>query len=684
MIGIALGFLLAAAPTAAAPTAAGTIVGSVAPTTADTVVMLPEVRVERERSAAARRSPTGFVAELRPDGKTRALSSLPELLSQAAGIHVQQYGGLGAFSTVSLRGAPSGQVSVFLDGTPLTSATQGVVNLSDLPVTAIERIEIYRGPSPLGLGAAGAGGAVNFVTLSSAGLGEARMVHGSFDTWEARAAAGGSRGPWRGLLHLGYQGSEGDFLYHDDNGTPFNASDDSLSRRANNRFDAADVLGTLTWKPLDGLRATLRHDLFHKRQGMPGLAAVPARHPRLELLRNLSQLSLISDASLWRPRVELRGSLRQERSRFDDPHAELGLGRHQTDDRFHGRRVDLEIEWAQIPGDLALQAGAGVSRERSRLADAGDAYSDPPPSWRSTRGVMAGLQWRPLDARVVFHAAHRWDELKDERHTVGIGGLVENRSLERTLATPQLGVRAGLPLGLELKGNWSRANRAPDFLELFGNQGAVLGNPALRPEQTESWDAGIGWRTPVEWQGQARIEWAHFVSHSRDLILYIRNSPASVRAQNISAARVEGDELTLGWTGPLGFGGSVACTWQSARDRGSVPFWYGKQLPQRPGREIDARLGWSRGRLALGCNLHALGDNFLDRYNQQRVDSRAWLGASASYAPLGPGLRLTLEAKNLTDDRTSDVAAFPLPGRSWFAAIEWMSNLSSRAVQGDL
>ena len=46
------------------------------------------------------------------------------LLATAAGVRIVQYGGLGAFSTVSLRGAPPGQVSVYLDGAPLTSAAQ--------------------------------------------------------------------------------------------------------------------------------------------------------------------------------------------------------------------------------------------------------------------------------------------------------------------------------------------------------------------------------------------------------------------------------------------------------------------------------------------------------------------------------------------------------------------------------
>src|SRR6266487_2610123 len=167
------------------------------PVARGSVLLLPEVRVDRERA-------------------------LTEVLGEAAGVHVDQYGGLGAFSTVSLRGAAAGQVTIYLDGVPLTSAAHGEVNLADLPITAVERVEIYRGLAPLALGAATPGGAVNLVTTPVAGtpgVRELRVARGSFGTWEARGTAGARRGALAAMLHAGYQGSAGDFRYFDDNGT---------------------------------------------------------------------------------------------------------------------------------------------------------------------------------------------------------------------------------------------------------------------------------------------------------------------------------------------------------------------------------------------------------------------------------------------------------------------------------
>ena len=640
-------------------------------TLADTVLVLPEVRVDQQRlPATERRLPTAYSSEIRPGARGAAVDLLPELMSQLPGVHVQQYGGLGAFSVMSVRGSSPGQLAVFLNGMPLTSAARGVVNLADLPITALERIEVYRGSSPLGFGLVGPGGAVNLVTRSGASRPELRVARGSFDTWDARGFASAATGAWSGLVHGGYQGSRGDFPYLDDNATPFNASDDGVVTRANNRFDTWTGLASLTWRPRAELSVTGRGDLQAKRQGTPGLGSLPTRHTTLGSESALAQLEAVLEArGRARPKLALRAGSDRTRSRFEDPQAELGLGAHDTDDRIGADQLDLELEWARLPGALALEAGGSVAREQARLQDAGDAFADPAPSQRRRSGGMLGLSFRPLAGRLLLHAGERWDQLDDQLRTAGFGGVTNARDVERTLRSPQLGARVVPGLGVELRGNWSKADRPPDFMELFGNQGIVLGNAALEPERIESWDAGGSWNAPLRWPISVSLTLAHFESRARDLILYTRNSASTVRAQNVSASRVRGEELEL-HAGAGRLRASASFTWQTARDAGDVPYWTGKYLPQRPGREGYAQLLWSRGALGLGGDVYVLGDNYLDRYNRYRLASRTLAGAWASISPRGWPLRLTLEGKNLGNQRASDVAGFPLPGRTVFFACE--------------
>src|SRR5262249_31797974 len=150
------------------------------------VRVLPPVRVDAALDRARRRAPTAFVTLLAAERDTRALSSIHDVLVEAAGVRVTQYGGMGSFSTMSLRGAPPGHVPVLLDGVPLSSAARGVVDLSRLPATAVEAIEVYRGPTPASLDAPAPGGAVNLLTQAGATARTLRVTGGSYGTGEAQ------------------------------------------------------------------------------------------------------------------------------------------------------------------------------------------------------------------------------------------------------------------------------------------------------------------------------------------------------------------------------------------------------------------------------------------------------------------------------------------------------------------
>jgi iron complex outermembrane receptor protein len=662
MIVLAVFHLLLAVPSAPA---AGSALG-------DSVVLLPEVSVERARAVgdARRRLPTASVTELETGASGRALETLAELLSEAAGVRVQQYGGLGAFSTVSLRGAPPGQVSIFLDGAPLSAAAHSVISLGDLPATAIERIEVYRGSSPLGMGPAAPGGAINLVSVTSPELRSARVMRGAFGTWEARGFAGARRGGLSGLIHAGHQRSRGDFRYPDDNGTPFNFDDDSLSPRVNNRFAASSLLGSAVWQAARAWRIGARTDLFRKEQGVPGLGAVPAYDTHLGFTRGRGRLDISRAGAGTAPGVRIAAGLARERTRFRDPSSELGLGYHDTDDRTGGGDLALDFDWRDLPHGLAITGGGAMRREWSRPTDATDEAPDPPPSRRLTAGGHATLQWRPRGERFVLHLAARRDRLRDRIHWLDVGGIARATEVSRTLDAPQFGMRVLLPAGFEVRGNVSSAARAPDFLELFGNQGSVLGNPTLRPERSRNGDLGLAWAGSPVRRFAVTLDLAHFETRAEDLVVYVRHSQSSVRAENISRARMSGEELSLRITAPRGIALTGGLTRLSTRDQGPVPHWHGRRLPLRPVVQGFTRFDWRRGGFRAVADLHYIGDDFLDRANLQRVPDRLLAGASLSFSPAASGLRFTVEGKNLGDDRVFDVGGFPLPGRAVFASCD--------------
>jgi len=84
-----------------------------------------------ERRAAE--DPTAFATVIETGAAPTEVKTLTDVLADAVGVQVRRYGGLGDFSTVSIRGSSAGQVQLYLDGVPLSRAENEVVNLADLP-----------------------------------------------------------------------------------------------------------------------------------------------------------------------------------------------------------------------------------------------------------------------------------------------------------------------------------------------------------------------------------------------------------------------------------------------------------------------------------------------------------------------------------------------------------------------
>jgi outer membrane cobalamin receptor len=244
-------------------------------------------------------------------------------------------------------------------------------------------------------------------------------------------------------------------------------------------------------------------------------------------------------------------------------------------------------------------------------------------------------------------------------------GAIRSVATKRTLNGPQLGARVRMPRGIELRGNLSQASRAPDFDELFGIDGSVTGNPALLPETSESWDAGLAYDTRVH-DVALRFEWSAHATHARNLILFERSSPRGARPINVGEARMRGEESSLraAWrTWEL----SASSAWLSATDRSPIAFYHGRRLPQRAGRQSYARLAWRPGRFTFASEVEYLGDTFLDRANFSRSPSRTLVAASIGMRVART--RVLLEGRNLGDRLAEDVSGFPLPGRTLRAAL---------------
>ena len=633
----------------------------------------PVERIEvRESADRAASDPAAFATVIRPEDFADRITSLPELLRDAVGVQVKSLGG--EFATVSIRGSSAEQVVVYLDGVPLNRALGGAVNLADLPLVQVDSIEIYRGFTPASLPSASIGGAI-LIHSKAAGRaprGQAAVILGSFGTAEISGgyAASGARGD----IYVGADAaaSEGDFLFLDDNGTPFEPADDGMQPRVNNDFRRTHLLahGGL---PLGRARLTLVADLLARGQGVPGVDANPSTRSRYDNSR-LLMTGQIEAPGLLAGRLLLRGSLAGTLydEEFDGTQGDVPGSIRHTDNRIASFACDAA-------GTYVLSSHQGVSfllAGRREQADLSNRILDPSDIGRATRDVMTLTledQISLLSGRLLLNPSLRHERYRAAFAPGPSAGVVPQGAPDDAVTTGKIGFRVDVRENLAVRGNAGTFLRLPDVIELFGDQGSVVGNPGLLPERGRNADLGVVVRTTSRHGAlrQARVEVALFQTEASDLIVYQPNAQNAVVPRNIGQARIRGVELGIDLVIGPRFSGTLNVVHQSAIDV-SDRFSAGNQLSGRPSDELSAGAGLALGPGRVAYDFTYVGANYVNSVNTESGLLPARYLHDLSYRlRLGRHWEATFQVRNIFDEQTVDVARFPLPGRSFEARLQW-------------
>jgi outer membrane receptor protein involved in Fe transport len=657
----------------------------------EVVVTAPPVHAETPAPADV----TGFATVIDTRDAPAGVATLAETLSAAPGVQVRRFGGLGEFSTVSVRGFSPGQVQVYLDGVPLSRADDEVVNLGDLPLDALERIDVYRGVTPLAFAQSGPGGVVNLIPRRPGlePLNAASVSYGSFVTRKLDVARSASEGPWEYLAFGQYLGSRNDFTFTNDLGTTDNPNDDRTETRQNAAFDQGGFTARVGWRPAGPLSVWFTSDSFGKEQGVPGRGSVQSTAAHRRVVRQLAQLTgrLASVGSLP---LTAEGSayLVYQGERFEAPLGDPAFIPTDVTERTLGGGGQLLVRGAlgrhHVPGLLV-----GLGHEALREDNAIGVFpvlepGESPTRTRLRATVAAEDEVLLLGERVSLVPSGRVEVYRDD-FPPDLRQPPAFRTSGVEVQAPvsgRFGVRAEVVRGLTLLGNVSRSVRVPNLQELFGNSGTVRGNPDLKPETARSWDLGFRWTLPPFGPlAGASFEYGHFDSHVDDLIVLQPTSVSVFTPTNLARTRVRGNEIAL--QGSLWERiGVTANVTQQDTENDDPRYDEPKQIPGLPALEAYLRLdlSWNHERPlplgALGTRLwpgrvfveaNLIADNFLDAANTVRVPSRSlWNIGVAVEPPLG-ALQVGIEIRNLTDDETRDLLDFPLPGRAVFATVSW-------------
>lgn len=630
-----------------------------------------QVEVLAEDEAAARAAATTLDAT-----DPRGSEGLAELLERAAGLTIRRQGALGSWAGVSIRGASAQQVQVFVDGVPLNPDGSYAVNLSELPLAALASVKIWRGVAPAAYGASPMGGVIDLQSPSDAERRPVfRMGYGALQTARASGSVAGAakQAPLDGWLAVDAFHARNDFRYFSDNGTRYTTEDDTWRIRTNNDVQQVSVHGRLRVRH-DGWTFGVLDALLLRHGGVAGPIGDPAEDTELDTWRNLA--TLWGHGGVGPVRVEARAWHLGRGDVLADPYDEVGVGYTLRRDRFDTGGTQLTLR-GRAPGWLAwtgvLQA-RGESYVGTHLTT-GDELG------RAQRGVLGAT----VEARGTWHSDVFEAVLQaDVRGVVG-----QAPSWSGVLPRAAFTWAPSTMWALRMSGG--AGFRAPTLTELFGDRGAIVGNPDLRPERGQSVDLTVAWRAQPHPTVRLDVELGGFARWGRDRIVYVQNAQRSMIPVNFGRSRVLGAEGALQLDVSDVFSMASSVTLQDPRNLQDDPAVFGKFLPSTPRWQWDQRteVGWHQ-LVRVGHSLHFTGETPYDALNWFLAPPRWIHGAYLRLQPWAVGPSLELEVANLTDNRATmvdidplqpdagqtlapltDVVGYPLAGRTWMLTLVW-------------
>jgi vitamin B12 transporter len=567
------------------------------------------------------------------DFKTYHYATLDDAFRSIPGVSVQQQGGYGKLSTLSIRGANPSQVLILVDGVRASSPTVGQTDLSDISPDLIERIEVIRGPQSTLYGADAIGGVVNIITKKGAGPFSATVetMGGNYDTLHSKISLGGAYKIFNYSLSGSHLESNGQFQ---NDGSNINA----LSGR----------IGVSL--PLDSSLAFVYR--YNKTDtGLPVKSVFPPPQPADPIINpNAKQQTETTVMSLegktrpvewWESRARI--SRYTNNQGFQDP-VDPGF---DFDAPFRSQ-VDVERREAEWLNSIFLG------------------------KW-STTTVGFGYRHEEGDDKGVFKTARHvpWTLFEEQlrffdRLFITGGFRIEDDSVFGQATTARGSVAFAIKeTGTRLRGSAGTGFRAPTFNDLFFPD---FSNPDLLPERSQSWDVGVDQNV---WQNRIRLTLSYFATRFSDAIVCCVPLPTAPFGGPVNAGRARSKGVEASGEVDIlpSLVASFAYTYTDADNLST-----NRPLARIPRNAGSAGLTWEPiPRLSLFAQVYVVSRQF-DSYGDIYNSGHTRVDAGGTYRVLDrlgwlQRLELVARAQNILNERYAEVHGFPALGANFLVGL---------------
>ena len=556
---------------------------------------------------------------------------LISLLQREAGLQRTQNGGVGSVSTLFMRGAPSLQTLILIDGIAQNKQdASGSVSLEHVMLDNVERIEVVRGNVSAVYGSGAIGGVIQIFTRKGSGTPSISVTSELGPRGSRRLSGNANGGVGDTTIAIGVSRLTTDGFSAINTVQQPGANPDSDSYE--NRSFNLSVAHKLSDQHNFGLKVTssVGETAYDNAFG----AATDIQKSRTRL----SQASVFSDNkwSNWRSRISLGEQSDKNRS------ADNGF--FGSTDTFVTRATVLNwINTLALAGDWLLTAG--LDKQHQRVDTTTTSAFAPYAVGRTASAVFAGVEGKVSDIGLQLNARH-------DR----VGALEEN--------TGYAGVSYAISDRFKLIGSVSTAFNAPPLGYLFA---PGIGNPGLRPEFANSHEIGM------QFAGDKQLLRAtYFDTRVRDQLTF---DTATFAFANIDRTRNKGLELSYkGVIGATDLRASLTLqeptnvvTGQRLNRRAATLASVGVSHPIGAWR-IDGDLRYS------GKRPDAYTDPLTFTTVKTTLDAYAVLDLAVSYQ-WSPELRLQARLDNAFDRRYQTVYGYNQQPRSLYMGLTWAPKL---------
>jgi iron complex outermembrane receptor protein len=625
---------------------------------------------------------SGFQSRATIEDAPREVTDAASLVEPLPGVHVRRLGADDSFATLSIRGSSSTEVAIYLAGVPLSGGADPTLDLATLPLWPGARARVYRSFAPAALGPGSLGGTL-VLDVPSPRAPEATDVWAAFGSFGSRRLRIGdtrSIGEVHVASGISASRSDDDFEYLDPLATA-QGNGDVYTTRKNAGHAAAAGLASVGI-PAGRGALTITTLAQARRQELPGTVNAPTFFQRLDSSRLLEAIELTEPIASGTT-FGIRAWGRREGISVHDARdsAAATFGPTSTDDAIVAAGGSTGVK-SRSPG-LLLEARIDGSGERY---EPGTWVGATQPGGATRTRAGAGLDVRTGKERHIALAASVRGDLWNDAS----GGD------DKTEVRPTGNIGIELPIGgrddpmwgpmrdpyVTLAAHAGLLARPASFVERFGDRGAFIGDPSLRPEAARTIDAGA--RTSQRF-GVVRLhgELVGFATWADDLIVFVaQGAYGRAKATNIGQARLFGLEAEAGARIET-FDMRVSYTGLSTLND-SEPG--GPPLPGRPEHDLVVDAAYTVGPTRVRYGIDVIAGTHADLTGVIVVPDRVLQSVGLRLEVPGMrGLSVALDVRNLFDVRVAEYAGalgpvrapigdlfeYPLPGRSFLASARF-------------